>query len=159
MAEKEVLDQALNQKLQDFVSEMNPNVVHTYLPMGHEINLYPTIQYLLDSKIVVVCPRALTKPKMKHLRLESLDMLEEGKYGTRHPSGGQEYNGDLDLIIVPGLAFNSGKFRLGYGGGYYDYFLSSKPNAVKIGLFYTFQLENNLMTEPHDIPLDYIITN
>jgi len=65
----------------------------------------------------------------------------------------------FDLIIVPLLAFDKENYRLGWGGGFYDRFLARQPQAVKIGLAYWngFASEG-LPHEPHDIPLDMIIT-
>jgi 5-formyltetrahydrofolate cyclo-ligase len=65
---------------------------------------------------------------------------------------------DFDLIIVPLLAFDERKHRLGFGGGWYDRFLAAQPNALKIGLGYEFQRSGSLPVEPHDIALDMIIT-
>lgn len=65
----------------------------------------------------------------------------------------------FDLIIVPCLAFDEAKHRLGWGGGWYDKFLAGQPQALKVGLAYQDCLvEGNLPDEPHDIALDMIIT-
>ncbi len=65
---------------------------------------------------------------------------------------------DFDLIIVPGIAFNLNGYRLGWGFGFYDDFLSRvNKKAKKIGLAYEFQIAN-FPTESHDIPVDKIIT-
>lgn len=152
-------DKILCEKLSEFIKNLKPKVVHTYLPMGSEIDFYTVINYLLSQKIIVVCPKTLEKPNLQHLVLNSLDKLETGKYGTKFPSGDNEYKGNYNLIIVPGLAFNSQKYRLGYGGGYYDHFLKSHPNTVKLGLFYSFQRNEELPLESHDIPLDIILTD
>jgi 5-formyltetrahydrofolate cyclo-ligase len=65
----------------------------------------------------------------------------------------------FDLILVPALAFDSDNYRLGWGGGFYDRFLAAQPRALKIGICYQngFAAEA-LPREPHDIPLDKVIT-
>lgn len=64
----------------------------------------------------------------------------------------------FDLVIVPVLGFDKQKYRLGLGAGFYDRFLAKQPRAVKVGLAYHSSLVENLPREPHDIPLDAIIT-
>lgn len=63
------------------------------------------------------------------------------------------------VIIVPMLGFDLVTLhRIGYGGGYYDKFLTAQPRATKIGVCYEIGKTDNLLTEPHDIPLDMIVT-
>lgn len=62
------------------------------------------------------------------------------------------------LIIVPMLGFDSRGYRLGYGGGFYDQFLPTQPDALIIGLCYEFGHLKNLPHEAHDVPLDMIVT-
>lgn len=65
----------------------------------------------------------------------------------------------FDLIIVPCLAFDRANYRLGWGGGFYDKFLARQPQALKIGVCFDNGLvENGLLREPHDVPVDQIIT-
>lgn len=64
---------------------------------------------------------------------------------------------ELDMIIVPGVAFDRNKNRLGRGKGFYDRLLAN-TNAIKIGVCYDFQLLNIIPTVPHDIKMDIIIT-
>lgn len=65
----------------------------------------------------------------------------------------------FDLIIVPMLGFDSTLNRIGYGGGYYDKFLANQPNALKVGVCLEQGKVERLPIEPHDIPLDVIITD
>lgn len=85
--------------------------------------------------------------------------LSIGSYDIEEPIGDEliDYN-TIDLIIVPAVAFDYDKNRLGRGKGYYDRLLSKAVNAIKIGVGYDFQLVEKLPTEQHDIPMDYIIT-
>ena len=66
----------------------------------------------------------------------------------------------FDLIVVPVLGFDDGNNRLGLGAGFYDRFLAGQPRALKIGLAYSWaRLPHGLPREPHDVPLDRIITD
>lgn len=65
----------------------------------------------------------------------------------------------FDVIIVPVLGFDIAGYRLGMGGGWYDRWLATQPNSLKIGLAYAWAKIQNLPREPHDIPLDVMITD
>jgi 5-formyltetrahydrofolate cyclo-ligase len=66
----------------------------------------------------------------------------------------------FDLIVVPVLAFDSGNYRLGLGAGFYDRFLADQLHALTIGLAYRWaRLSEDLPREPHDVPLDRILTD
>ncbi len=63
-----------------------------------------------------------------------------------------------DVIIVPVLGFDAGGYRLGLGKGWYDRFLATQPQAFKIGLAYSWAQLPMLPHEPHDVPLDILVT-
>jgi 5-formyltetrahydrofolate cyclo-ligase len=66
----------------------------------------------------------------------------------------------FDLIIVPVLGFDDENFRLGLGAGFYDRFLAAQPGATTIGLAYRWaRVAEGLPREPHDVPLDAIVTD
>ncbi|PHN06418.1 5-formyltetrahydrofolate cyclo-ligase [Flavilitoribacter nigricans] len=155
--QKARLDALICRELQQLVEERKFTSVHTFLPMGTEVDLYPFISYLLAMEIPVFCPKTLPKRQLEHLRLHSLERLEAGLFGTRHPEASPDKLDAYDLIIVPGLAFDQHNHRLGYGGGYYDIFLGEQPGAYKVGVGYPFQLIQDLPLEAHDIPLDKVI--
>ncbi|MBE7441561.1 MAG: 5-formyltetrahydrofolate cyclo-ligase [Flavobacteriales bacterium] len=154
---KQLYDNFICEKLLEIIEESNAKVVHAYIPMASEINISPLIQQLLDKKITVVSPKTLKNRQLQNLILHSLNELETGIAKTQHPANSTEYQGKYDLIIVPGLAFDKQNYRLGYGGGYYDGFLATQPNALKIGIFYPFQEVQKVPTEPHDQQLTSIL--
>jgi 5-formyltetrahydrofolate cyclo-ligase len=143
--------------LEILIIERNCKVVHAYLPMGNEIDISPLIEKLLKNNITVVVPKTLKNRKLEHLILTSLDNLEPGVYGTSHPKNDVFFTGELDLILVPGLAFDAENYRLGYGGGYYDTFLAEYPTAFTVGLAYPFQQLNLIPKEVHDACLDLVL--
>ena len=66
----------------------------------------------------------------------------------------------VDIVILPGLAFTRKGSRLGRGGGYYDRFLSILPlDTLKIAVAFETQLHQEIPTNSHDIAVDVIITN
>lgn len=64
----------------------------------------------------------------------------------------------IDLIIVPGVAFDRDGNRLGRGRGFYDRMLKSTPNALKVGLAFDFQMLDKVPTEPFDVKMDFVIS-
>ncbi len=151
-------DKSIVIQLMGILSQHEIKVVHCYLPMGSEVDVLPFIKYVLDHKIVVVCPKTLPNRLLEHRVLKSLDELEEGVMKTFHPKHPTIYTGKYDLIIVPGLAFDLKNYRLGYGGGYYDGFLAQHESALKVGVFYSFQVVDLVPIESHDLALDFVIT-
>ena len=86
-------------------------------------------------------------------------MVAGEQFGIGEPTG-EEYT-DLDaveLIVVPGVAFDRQNNRMGRGRGFYDRLLKSTPNAVKIGVAYDFQILDSIPVEPHDVKMDRVIT-
>jgi 5-formyltetrahydrofolate cyclo-ligase len=66
----------------------------------------------------------------------------------------------LDVVVVPGLAFTADGRRLGQGGGHYDRFLTRvRPDCVTVGAAFAEQLVADLPTDPHDIRLDFVVTD
>jgi 5-formyltetrahydrofolate cyclo-ligase len=144
--------------LEKLIAERNCKVVHAYLPMGNEIDIKPLLEKLLINNTTVVVPETLRNRQLKHLVLDFFDDLEPGIYGTSHPKNGTVFTGEIDLIIVPGLAFDSENYRLGYGGGYYDAFLADHPTAFTVGVAYPFQNVNAVPKEAHDACLKMVLT-
>ena len=66
---------------------------------------------------------------------------------------------EVDVFLVPGVAFTATGKRLGRGGGYYDKLLSKYPDTLKIGITFNERIMQNLPTESHDISMDYVFTN
>jgi len=156
--DKANFDKRICQRLSELVQQRKIKTIHTYLPMGSEVDVYPFIEQMLYKKLTVVAPKCLSEGKLEHLVLQSLDNLEKGMFDTKHPANTNEYFGAYDLILVPGLAFDLRFNRIGYGGGYYDVFLENQRDAYKLGLSYPFQIVDQLPREPHDVRLDGVLS-
>ncbi|MBP5687969.1 MAG: 5-formyltetrahydrofolate cyclo-ligase [Muribaculaceae bacterium] len=86
-------------------------------------------------------------------------MLHKGSYDIMEPEGNNTVEPEvLDMIIVPGVAFDRLGNRLGRGKGFYDRFLA-QTNAVTIAVCFDCQLVEHIPTEPHDLPAQFIVTN
>ena len=126
----------------------------TYISFNGEVDTKKLIEEMLCDNKTLCAPKCVTKCDIEARLFKSLDELVPGAYGILEPLGNVTDN--IDLIIVPGAAFNERLHRIGYGAGYYDRFLK-KTSAITVGLFYEMQ-KADFKEDPFDISLDYIIT-
>jgi len=87
--------------------------------------------------------------------------LEQSGYGIHEPpsDAARIAAGDIDVIFVPGLCFDSSGFRLGYGKGFYDRLLPTLPRATRIGICYDHELLGELPSTRHDAPVHIVVTD
>lgn len=86
------------------------------------------------------------------------DAMRKGAYGIYEPQGDNVDVNTIDLVVVPGMAFDASGNRLGRGKGYYDRLLSH-THAVKVGVCYRCQLLPRVPAFPHDCHMDYVVTS
>lgn len=110
-----------------------------------------------QKKIVVPVTHMDTRQlTLSYLRTPA-DVIK-GAYGISEPMHiVPASESEIDIIIIPGLAFDQSGSRLGFGEGYYDRLLQH-THAYKIGFCYDFQLIEHIPVQRHDIPVDMIIT-
>ena len=137
----------------------NAKTVMTYVSVGSEVDTRRLMEYCLDYGKKLLVPVTLKGTHiMEASFVDSLSDLKNGAFDIPEP---QEWNicpkSDIDLCIVPALAFDKNKFRLGYGGGFYDRFLSDF-NSTSVGLEFSELIIDNVCAEPYDIPVDIIVT-
>jgi 5-formyltetrahydrofolate cyclo-ligase len=126
-----------------------------YISFSSEAPTDKLIQWLLDDGWAVYSPR-IEDGTM--LTVECGEDFELSAFGTREPVG-VPYHGDMDLAIVPMLAVDNQGNRLGYGGGYYDRYLSAHPEALRLAYGFDFQILRQVPSEIHDITMDGIVTD
>ena len=132
-------------------------VLHSFLPMGSEVDLYPLLDRAVANGIAVYAPKSLKGRVMENYRYTGQQDLVPGVFGTRHPAG-DAYTGTFDLILVPGLAFTAKGDRLGYGAGYYDTFLPQHPETFTVATCFPFQVVDNLPVEKHDHVVQRVVS-
>jgi 5-formyltetrahydrofolate cyclo-ligase len=133
-------------------------VIFAYIPFNQEIRIHSIIeQAWLDAKPLAV-PR-IKEGIMNFYFIESWDDVQTGFYNIREPITNEMARLDSDtLVIMPGLAFDLHKHRIGYGGGYYDKYLIGKKPLAKLALAYDFQVFESIPYESTDVDVDGIIT-
>ncbi len=138
--------------------------VHTILIYSSkfpEVDTHPLIERLLTEGKKVVVP--IIERETHTLRLSYLrdtSVLVTSTFQVPEPIGNEipASPGDIEVAVIPMIAFDCYGDRLGYGAGYYDRFLHGNPHVVKIGLAFYSQREERILTEPDDIHMDYVLT-
>lgn len=134
--------------------------IHTYLHFSSEVSTLPLINCLERSrKKIVVSKTSSTSKKMHHFIYDSQNIIR-GSWGIPEPNGGMPVETEhIEAVIVPLLTLDKKGFRVGYGKGIYDHFLGvCRTTVSKIGLSFFDPCDRIEDVEPHDIPLDYLVT-
>jgi 5-formyltetrahydrofolate cyclo-ligase len=140
------------------------HVVHCYIGIGSEVVTEELLRGLLLRGQRVVCPRVNDRGTLDHLEISQIESLVAGPMGLREPDAEHTRAVDLaevDVMLIPALAFNRAGYRLGYGRGYYDRVMEEMAGhgrATTVGLSFESQLVDELPREEHDQPVDLIVT-
>lgn len=136
--------------------------VGIYYSIGSEVKTFDIIKHSLENKKEIALPRVIDSTKIQFFKIME-DKFEKikftkGKYGIFENSMSTTIIDKIDLLIIPGIAFDLKGYRIGYGKGYYDRFLSLGKSKCIMGLSYESQIINGIPNNEHDIPVDIIIT-
>ena len=131
--------------------------IYGYLPYNQEVRTVPMLEQALKDGKRVAVPKVYGE-EMKFLYLDDLTKVEKGYAGIPEPiADGPVADDETALVLMPGLAFDPQGHRIGYGGGFYDKFLSQEPQHPTVALCYDFQVVEQLETESFDIPVDLVL--
>ena len=133
--------------------------VMSYISAFKEPDTLPIIETLFKMGKRVAVPVSDTAARtITVCEIFNTNDLKKGAYNILEPTHINEIDfNKIDLVLVPGLAFDRHGFRMGFGMGYYDKLLS-EGTAHKIGICYDFQLFDDIPKDDHDIKMDKIIT-
>ena len=133
--------------------------VGIFAPLPHEVNLLPLLQEYPQHRFVFPLCLPGHKLRFHEVRDVAADM-QPGAMNIPEPAPHTPdvRPEDIDLLIVPGVAFTRSGERMGYGGGFYDRFLTAEPDHPTVALCYDFQLVDYIPTEAFDIPVDLVLT-
>lgn len=151
--------EVLLHKLEAMPEFQRARVVLLYWSMADEVQTHAFVDKWYKNKVLL-----LPCVDGDDLRLRQYTgpecMVSGEQFGIGEPTGDEWTALDaVDLIAVPGVAFDRTGNRMGRGRGFYDRLLKSTPNAVKVGLAYSFQLLDTIPTEPHDVRMNMVITD
>ncbi len=138
------------------------DVIAVTVSAPFEIDTWQIIRFAWISGKIVCIPKCDPETKqMKFFKIDNFTYLEKVYAGLYEPDPVKTsfvQPDKLHLLIVPGLLFNAQGYRIGFGGGYYDRFLS-KFTGKTVSLAFSFQLQNNIPVETHDLPVQKIVTD
>ncbi|MBI2504883.1 MAG: 5-formyltetrahydrofolate cyclo-ligase [Candidatus Latescibacteria bacterium] len=154
---------AVVERLEQLEPYQRARLLHTYVASkDNEVETAGLIRQSLVRGQEVAVPVVQPGTRiLRHALIQDLGQLQPGRWALPEPAAGHarwlEDLARIDLVIVPGLAFDPLGRRLGLGGGYYDRFLA-RVSAPKVGLIYGELLLDELPAEAHDVPVDIVIT-
>ena len=151
---KQELSQIIINKIIDLDIYQKARVVALYNSLNDEVDTTKLIKKSLSNKIVLL-PRIIGD-KMVFIRINKDTKYGNSSFKVLEPIG-EEYYGNIDLMIVPGVSFDKEGNRLGYGMGYYDKYLNNK-NIYKVGICFNDQVVDLIPTNELDIKMDMVIT-
>ena len=139
--------------------------VMIFMNMKNEVKITKLMELYPEKKFFI--PK-ITDSKNREMKINRYNENELvlHKFGYYESSSSDFYNEKiLDIVIVPAIAFDFGKNRIGFGGGYYDTFLRKvckvyrgNKKVLFIGVCYDFQIVERVPTEEHDVVLDFVVS-
>lgn len=147
---------AIIEKLEQLPLFINAKIVVIYWSMDDEVETHAFINRWWKSKIILLPSVSGNSLNLKQFKGHS-SMQSGENFGIQEPVGECFYDmNKVDLIIVPGLAFDKNNNRMGRGRGYYDRLLQT-TNAFTIGVCFDFQFVNHVPTEEHDLAMGMVL--
>jgi 5-formyltetrahydrofolate cyclo-ligase len=157
LSESEIKEKSaiIIKKLESLKEFKQAKTICFYVSYDNEVFTHDIIKKYLDKKTIVV-PK-VNGDNLLLCKIDSFDQLEKGYCNILEPKDNDRYDGDIDVIIVPGIAFDKNLHRVGYGKGFYDDFLKGS-DAKKIGLCFDLQVVDKIPRDEWDERLDMVIT-
>ena len=164
--EKEEKDRKILDRFYDSNYYREAKNIFIYISYDSEINTKGIINKALTDNKKIYVPRTEFKTRlMDAVEITSLDNLIESEYGILEPSVEEPHidPNEIDLIVVPGVAFDRNGGRMGYGAGFYDRYFKkinedNMKKVIKLALAYDFQILEKIPMNEQDVPVNYIIT-
>lgn len=154
--QKQAMDQALTEHFVHHPFYQEAKVIATYLSFPHEFQTQELIEQALKDGKKVLIPKTYPKGRMDFVVYDPQQLVKTF-FGLLEPQGDLEVvdASQIDLIHVPGLAFTTKGYRIGYGGGYYDRYLEYFSGHT-LSTVYHYQVQD-FIPEKHDIPVQEVL--
>ncbi len=139
--------------------KLKSKIIGGYYPFNYELNILDILKKLEKKNYILSLPRVAKNNKMDFFQWSFNDPLRINKYGIPETISNKKII--PNILLIPLVGFDDQLNRLGYGGGYYDRYLSKfkdDDKIIKIGIGFSFQKVKNLPLNRYDKKLDYIIT-
>ena len=156
--QKQVIDQTLTERLLQHPFYQEARIIATYLSFPHEFQTQELIEQALRDCKKVLIPKTYPKGRMDFVVYDPQQLVKTS-FGLLEPKGDLEVVDvyQIDLIHVPGLAFTTEGYRIGYGGGYYDRYLKHFSGNT-LSTVYPCQIRD-FIPEDHDIPVQEVLVD
>jgi 5-formyltetrahydrofolate cyclo-ligase len=159
--ERAARSRELSAQLQLIEPFRRARTVAAYAAIGAEADPAAAVAAARASGARLVWPRLVPGARLLSFAACAPEELVAGGRGTRSPPEGapEVAPGDIDCVLVPGVAFDAQGGRLGRGGGYYDATLAAlPPTALRLGVAFDLQLVPRIPGEPHDVEVEAVVT-
>ncbi|EEO28716.1 5-formyltetrahydrofolate cyclo-ligase [Oxalobacter paraformigenes] len=154
--ERSRFDREIGNQVSLYLASRHFTTIGVYLPIRNEPDL-STLYAELSGRMQLSLPVTLAKDQpLQFVRWKPGDTLIKGAYNVSIPEK-QEPVSMPEILLIPCVGFTSSRFRLGYGGGFFDRTLEKYPDTHTVGIAYS-RLLTTFETEENDIPLHCIIT-
>ena len=162
--EKEKKDRKIRERLFRLGEFADARVVMLFASFRSEVDTLPVIEHALGKNKTVILPRVDRKNRrLKLYNVKSTSELVTGYMGIPEPAEDREREvqaSGIEMVLMPGLAFDPAGNRIGYGGGYYDRLVDGMdPKPPLVAVAYEEQIVDRVPAEDHDILVDIIITD
>ena len=131
--------------------------IYCYIDFGGEVGTRTLIMEAWKLGKTVWVPKVHNET-MDFYELDSFDELKPGTYGILEPDTGVPATAEDGLMIMPGVAFDTNRNRVGYGGGYYDRYLEAHPHLHTLAFAFDMQVLFEVSTEETDIKPQILVT-
>ena len=154
--QKQAMDRVLTEGFLQHPFYQEAKTIATYLSFPHEFQTQELIEQALKDGKKVLIPKTYPKGRMEFV-VYNPQQLAKTSFGLLEPQGDLEVvePSQIDLIHVPGLAFTTEGYRIGYGGGYYDRYLEHFAGHT-MSTIYPCQVQE-FNSENHDIPVQEVL--
>ena len=137
--------------------KLNSIIIGGYYPFNYELDILNILKKFEKKNFIISLPKIAKNNKMNFYKWSFNDPLKINKFGIPESTSNKKIC--PNILLIPLVGFDDQLNRLGYGGGYYDRYLSKvKYKIIKIGVGFSFQKINNIPINSHDIKLDCVIT-
>ena len=139
--------------------KLEPKSIGGYYPFNYELDILNILEVLEKKDYNISLPKISKNNEMNFYKWSSVEPLKLNKFGIPEPISEKKIF--PNILLIPLVGFDYQLNRLGYGGGYYDRYLSKekvKKKIIKIGVGFSFQKIKNLPTNKYDKKLDCILT-
>ena len=159
-AEREKKSRKIYEKLCKNTVFCNAETIFFFAGYGSEVKTLFMIEDMLKSGKSIALPRVISKTEMRFFKIDSLENLIDGYKGIPEPEEKCPEIEESDLILMPGVAFDTDRNRIGYGRGYYDRFISESARTVRtIAICFDEQIVEKVPVNENDLRPELIITD